>query len=73
MTMLTLITALLAIIAICGVIYTTIQWDELEERKEELDKYSVHLDERDNRISADEATIRELYKELNEELKRQRK
>jgi hypothetical protein len=43
---------------------------ELDELKEELDKYSVHLDERANRLAADEQTTIELNKQLQAELKR---
>lgn len=33
---------------------------ELDERQEELDKYSVHLDERANRLAADEEALQVL-------------
>ena len=40
---------------------------ELDERKEELDKFSVHLDERANRLAADEGTLRTLYQSFKRE------
>ena len=40
---------------------------ELDERQEELDKYSVHLDERANRLAADEGTLRTLYQSFKRE------
>lgn len=51
---------------------TMMRSDELDEFQEELDKYSVHLDERANKLAADEATIRQLYKELRQELNRRK-
>lgn len=41
---------------------------ELDERQEELDKYSVHLDERANRIAAEEGTLRNLSVSFNREV-----
>lgn len=41
---------------------------ELDERQEELDKYSVHLDERANRLAADEGTLRNLSESFNREV-----
>lgn len=46
--------------------------DELDEYREELDKYSVHLDERANKLAADEQQIRQLYKELRQELNKRK-
>ena len=40
---------------------------ELDEREERLDKFSVHLDERANRIAADEGTLRTLYQSFKRE------
>ena len=41
---------------------------ELDERQEELDKYSVHLDERANRLATDEGTLRNLSESFNREV-----
>ena len=41
---------------------------ELDERQEDLDKYSVHLDERANRLAADEGTLRNLSESFNREV-----
>lgn len=38
---------------------------ELNERQEELDKYSVHLDERANRLAANEKSCENLMREFN--------
>ena len=66
-------TLLLVIFVICvfGLLaWVVLKMGELDEWQEELDKYSVHLDERANRLVADEATVIELNKELQAELKR---
>ena len=38
----------------CLILLTWIVWklEEIDERQEELDKYSVHLDERANKLAA---------------------
>lgn len=54
---------------ILGVLWTLYRQDELDEREEELDKYSAHLDERANILSADEATCREMNLRLQKLLK----
>jgi predicted nuclease with TOPRIM domain len=41
---------------------------ELDERQEELDKYSVHLDERANRLAADEESLRILFASFKREV-----
>lgn len=66
---------ILGIITACVVLYgihNTVRADELDERADELDRYSVHLDERANRLAADEGTLRNLYKELQAELEKQK-
>ena len=45
------------LVLLAWVIY---KMSELDERQEELDKYSVYLDERANRIATDEGTLRDL-------------
>ena len=66
-------TLVLVIFVICVFVLLTwviLKMGELDELKEELDKYSVHLDERANRLAADEQTTIELNKQLQAELKR---
>ena len=63
----------ITIYVIAQAIYNVLRAEELDEREDELDKYSVHRDERDNRIAADEKTLRELYKELKAEIEKQKK
>lgn len=72
-------TLVLVIFVICVFVLLTwviLKMGELDELKEELDKYSVHLDERANRIAADEATLTQEWKNLRaaaEELRRRKK
>lgn len=40
----------------------------LDEKEERLNKYSIHLDERANRIAADEGTLRSLSQSFKREL-----
>lgn len=65
---------LLLVIFVLGVFalltWVILKMGELDERQEHLDKYSVHLDERANRLAADEQTVIELNKQLQAELKR---
>ena len=58
--MMNAIVAVLALFVLAGGLYNIYRADELDERQEELDKYSVHLDERANRIAAEEGTLRNL-------------
>lgn len=58
---------------IIGVLWTIYRQDELDEREEELDKYSVHLDERANRLAADEETCKLMFMQLKKELEKQNK
>lgn len=68
-----MIWAILGIIVVLagifGVLWTVHRQDELDEREEELDKYSIHLDERANRLAADEAACREMNLRLRQLLK----
>ena len=70
--MLTIITAILAVGVIAGVAWVYYRSDQLDEREDELAKYSVHLDERANKLS-DEETVRMLYLQLRDELERQKR
>lgn len=66
--MMNAIVAVLALFVLAGGLYNLYRADELDERQEELDKYSVHLDERANRIAADGGTIRNLSIALKREM-----
>ena len=55
--------------SLLGVAWTIYRQEELDEREEELDKYSAHLDERANILAADEATCREMNLRLQKLLK----
>ena len=68
-------TTILVILLVCvvaGAVYNVYRNKVLDERKLELDKFSVSLDERENKLSADEATVRDLEGQLREELNKQR-
>lgn len=71
--MLTIITVILALGVIAGVAWVIYRSDQLDEREEELSKYSVHLDERANRLSADEETVRMMNLQLRAALEEQKK
>lgn len=63
---------LIALIIFAACTFALLVWvlwkmAELDERQEELDKYSVHLDERANRIAADEGTLRNLSESFRSE------
>lgn len=49
--MISTILVILAILTIGGIAYNIFRADELDEREEDLDKYSVHLDERANKLA----------------------
>ena len=68
--MLTIITAILAVGVIAGVAWVYYRSDQLDEREEELDKYSVHLDERANILAASEQSCDRLADQLRAELKK---
>lgn len=64
-------TTLLIIFVLCTfALLTWVLWKmtELDDRKEELDKYSVYLDERANRIAADEGTLRNMFASFKREV-----
>lgn len=64
-------TILLIIFALCTfalLVWVLWKMAELDERQEDLDKYSVHLDERANRLAADEGTLRNLSESFNREV-----
>lgn len=49
--MLTTVQIILALLVIAGIAYIVYRSEELDEREEYLDKYSVHLDERANKLA----------------------
>lgn len=49
--MMNAIVAVLALFVLAGGLYNLHRADELDEREEDLDKYSVHLDERANKLA----------------------
>ena len=51
--------ALITIADLLGVAYVVARGDALDEREEDLDKYSVHLDERANKLALWENELRE--------------
>lgn len=64
---------LLAVVTVANLIWLAAniaEGDSLDEMENDLHKYSVYLDERANRLAADEETIRMLNKELKKELER---
>ena len=65
--MLTITLIFILVAALC-VLWALKKQDELSELKEELDKYSLHLDERANQLAADEAVVRGLNLQLRREL-----
>jgi len=68
--MITVFIIIVVLAAVICVLWTVHRQDELDERQEELDKYSIHLDERANILAADEATCRDMNLMLREELKK---
>lgn len=49
--MINAITAVLALFVLAGGCYNMYRADQLDEREEDLDKYSVYLDERANKLA----------------------
>ena len=68
MTIILIIFVLATLILLAWVI---LKMDELDEWQDNLDKYSVHLDERANRIAVDEQSIVNLLKQLKNETNNQ--
>lgn len=56
--MITTLIVLLVLAAILCIAWTVYRQEQLDELEEELEKISVHLDERANRIAADEQTLK---------------
>lgn len=70
MSIIYILLAILTIADLLGIAYVVARGDSLDEMEEDLYKYSVHLDERANKLSAEEETVRMLNKELKKELER---
>jgi len=68
--MITLLVIFVDIAAIVSVLWAVCRQERLDELEEELEAQSLALDERANRIAADEAAVRELNLQLRGELKR---
>ena len=64
--MLAILGIIVVLSAVVGILWALNRQDELDEREEELDKMSVHLDERANRIAAEEETIKLEWKYLRQ-------
>lgn len=68
--MITLLVIFVDIAALVSVLWAVYRQERLDELEEELEAKSLALDERANRIAADEAAVRELSIQLRVELKR---
>lgn len=67
---LTILAIIVVLAAIIGILWTVHRQEELDEMEAELTAQSIALDERANRISADEQTTIMLNMRLREELKK---
>lgn len=65
MTVAIIFLSILTVFEIAGALFLLCRTDELEERQQDLDKYSVYLDERANRIAADEMTQRSMMDDFS--------
>lgn len=63
--MITLVLVILSIFVIACSVWNVVVKDELDEREEELDKYSVYLDERANMLARWEQELRDLSDKLD--------
>ena len=64
--MITTFIVLLVLAAIIGILWTVHRNDELDDREAELEAQSLALDERANRIAADEETLKKEWKYLQQ-------
>ena len=64
--MITLLIVLLVLAALFCIVWTVHRQDELDEREAELEAQPLSLDERANRIAADEETLRSEWKCLQQ-------
>jgi len=58
--------AVIAVVVIIGIAWVISRSEALDEQQMELDKMSVHLDGRANRIAADEQTLQSEWQSLRE-------
>ena len=58
--------AIIAIVVILGVAWVFYRSEQLDEWEEELDKMTVHLNERANRIAAEEQTLKSEWRALRQ-------
>jgi len=56
--------AIIAIAVILGIAWVFYRSEQLDEWEEELDKMTIHLDGRANRIAAEEATLKAQWSAL---------
>jgi len=64
--MITTFIVLLVLAAIIGILWTVHRNDELDDREAELEAQALALDERANRIAADEETLKKEWKYLQQ-------
>lgn len=68
MTITIILLVIITAFAIFGICHNVSRADELDERQKELDKYSVHLDERSNKLAAEENSLRDLSRSFKLEM-----
>lgn len=71
MTVIYILLGIIAASVIAYGVYNVLRAESLDEMQEDLDKYSVYLDERANKLAAEEATLQNMFKELRDEMKKQ--
>ena len=64
MSAIAILLCIVALVAIYGTLRAEYRQQLLDDREEELEEYSKQLDERANRIAADEATLRSEFQAL---------
>lgn len=64
--MITFLKIIVVLAAIIGVLWAVHRQDELDEREYELEQISLDLDERANRIAAEEETLKMQWAELRQ-------
>ena len=64
--MVTFLIIIIVLIAVIGILWTVHRNDELDEREDELKQISLDLDERANRIAAEEETLKLEWKYLRQ-------
>lgn len=64
----TIVLIIFAVLTFALLVWVLWKMTELDEQQDKLDKYSVYLDERANRIAADEGTLRNLFASFKREM-----